>query len=218
MRLTCESQRRSVLTDGLFVPSSRIPHMPRSLVKEELPSTSNQLPSQPRRLQLIKWRAVREMLNEYARQRREVADAVANRCAAASAPTPISPRLQARQAAHQHLWPDLSSYANRLDAERNVNAWKCYRNIASTVLLEVSSADVCNRCKGLGVIVQRNSMRCICCDATGLMAATDHERAAAIGVAPVSYGASWRKVYEWVYERCVEHFFTYPSTVRLIGE
>ena len=157
------------------------------------------------RLLPLRWKVRREMLAEYAKQHREVADAFAKRCtdykAIAGSPTGPAMFLNApvSEAIRRRLWPDLSSYANRVDAQQDLRAWKCYRNIVAAVILEVTCADICGKCGGAG----REGIACERCGTLGFIAATDHERAAVIGVSPLSYGASWRKVYEWVYPRCV---------------
>jgi len=141
----------------------------------------------------LAWRLRREILTEYAAQRRELTEAVilSSEAQKPVAEAPAGSLHVYAQACNvekirRRMWPDLLTYANTIDARCHIYAWQCYKNIVSAVRQEVETQLAGG---------DRYSASTIC----------DDGRAVAIGVQSRSYAAQWRVVYEWAYRRCMKH-------------
>ena len=147
----------------------------------------------------------RRLLCEYARRHRQLRDAMlrydaANAAAVGTFGDLASTRdnLQyARQVASEarhRAWPHLLKFANPLDACGNLSGWQVYAEIPRAALREMLR-DVVRGPTQLRSAAQSHDMR-----RTG--PTVDERRSQALGVSRESYAKSWRRVFEWTYQRC----------------
>lgn len=207
---------QSPLRKGL--PSTCIPHLPAADAEGALgtrceptvsqgssaskPSATSPLRHSVKRVESI---LRRRMLCEYARRHRRLWDALlkyeaANAAAVGTFGDLASTRdnLQyARQVASEarhRAWPHLLTFANPLDACSNLPGWQMYAEIPKAALRETLRDIVRGPAQFRSTAPNHDVRR------PGLT--VDERRSQALGVGRESYAKSWRRVFEWTYQRC----------------
>jgi hypothetical protein len=196
--------------------SRRFPMFPTGFELQDDGSQWSRLPHATRalgRVREIQQLINQRMLREFARRSKRLLHAsnLVERSGSVSRDgDPNEPTLDPRimQIAREHLrtsrarrWPPLLAPANDDDRERGLEGWRCYARISHVVLREVLFAKPCGLCASRS---SRDGVQadpaCTACAGAGTLAAADLQRADWLGVGESSYRASWKRVYEWVYE------------------
>jgi hypothetical protein len=98
-----------------------------------------------------------------------------------------------------------SGHADMLLAGARAAMWpqlveSVYSAMRRALVAELRASRICPTCNGrLSVLVDNRMIECETCLATGRVAISNRQRAAALGVIPSSYERTWRPVYEWMY-------------------